>query len=165
MQKGTSGEETLEAKAAFEACAKARGTNVQACHADNGTFKAKAWVQHCYKSGQNLTFSGVGVHHQNGMAERRIRLLQELTRTMLMHANKRWPRVITTNLWPCAMRMANDVLNETPSLQDKQRRTAQQMFLSTWAHTNPKHWKPFGCPAHVLDGKLQDGKMFHKWKE
>ena len=162
MQKGTSAEETLEAKAAFEAYAKARGINMQACHADNGTFKAKAWVRHCYLSGQDLTFSGVGAHHQNGMAERRIRLLQELTRTMLIHANKRWPRVITTNLWPCAMRLANNVLNETPSLQDKQQRTAHQMFSSAKAHTNPKHWKPFGCPACVLDGVLQDGKMFHK---
>ena len=72
VQKGTSAEETLETKADFEACAKARGTNVQACHADNGMFKAKAWVQHCHKSGQDLTFSGVGAHHQNGTAERRM---------------------------------------------------------------------------------------------
>jgi len=72
MQKGTSAEETLEAKAAFEAYAKARGINMQAHHADNGAFKAKAWVRHCYLSGQDLTFSGVGAHHQNGMAERRI---------------------------------------------------------------------------------------------
>ena len=69
VQNGTSAEETLEAKAAFEACAKAQGMNMQACHADNGMFKAKAWVQHCYKSGQDLTFSGIGAHHQNGMAE------------------------------------------------------------------------------------------------
>ena len=75
-----------------------------------------------------------------------------------------WPRVIATNLWSCAMRMANNVLNKTPSLQDKQQRTAQQMFSKTRANANPKCWKPFGCPAHVLDGKLQDGKMFHKWK-
>ena len=87
-----------------------------------------------------------------------MQLLQELTQTMLIHANKRCPRVITTDLQPHAMRMANDVLNKMPNLQDKQHQTVQQMFSKTRAHTNPKHWKPFGCPAHVLGSKLQDGK-------
>ena len=70
QDKSASASETLEGKAAFEAFSKDRGASVQAHHADNGTFKAKAWVQHCYKSGQDITFSGVGAHHQNGMAER-----------------------------------------------------------------------------------------------
>lgn len=61
--------------------------------------------------------------------------------------------------------MVNNVLNETPSLQDKQRRTPQQMFSNANIHTNPKHWKPFGCPAHVLDSDLQQQLPFHKWKE
>jgi hypothetical protein len=38
--------------------------------------------------------------------------------------------------------MANDVLNETPHLQDKAKQTAQQIFSKTAVQTNPKHWKP-----------------------
>ena len=165
IQKSTNVVETLEAKAAFEECAKARGVTIRAYHADNGVFKANAWIEKCKQQGQRLTFAGVNAHHQNGMAERRIRLLTELTRTMLIHSNKKWPTVITTNLWPYALRMANNVLNETPSLQDQQRRTPQQIFSNTRAHTNPKHWKPFGCPVCILEDNLQQQKPFHKWKE
>ena len=61
--------------------------------------------------------------------------------------------------------MANDVMNETPHMQDPTRGTAQQIFSSTSVQTNPKHWKPFGCPVYVLDKGLQTGSIFHKWKQ
>jgi hypothetical protein len=100
-----------------------------------------------------------------GMAERRIRTLQEHARTMLIHANQRWPKCVTANLWPYVLRMANDVLNENPNMLDKQRRTYQQIFSKTMVQTNLKHWKPFGCPVYVLDNRLQgSGEIFHKWK-
>ena len=88
-------------------------------HANNGIFKANGWVQDCIDKQQSLTYSGVNAHHQNGIAERRIRELQDLTRTMLIHANRRWPKSIETNLWPYALRMANDAINATPNMQHK----------------------------------------------
>ena len=114
---------------------------------------------------QRATFAGVNAHHQNGMAERKIRTLQEHARTMLIHTNQRWPRCVTANLWPYALRMANDVLNETPNMLDKQKRLSQQIFSKTMVQTNIKHWKLFGCPVFVLDSRLQgSGGIFHKWK-
>ena len=61
--------------------------------------------------------------------------------------------------------MANDVLNETPSLQDKERRTPLQLCSQSNVTTNSKHWKPFGCPVYVLESALQEGGIHHKWKE
>jgi hypothetical protein len=133
--------------------------------ADNGLFRAHKWVEACKNKGQSLTFAGVNAHHQNGMAERRITTLQEHARTMLIHANQPWPKGITANLWPDALRMADDVLNETPNMLHKQRITSQQIFLKTMVQTNLKHWKPFGCPVYVLDSRLQgSGGIFHEWK-
>ena len=100
LQKTCSAEETIEAKRAFEQNAENRGVKVQAYHADNGIFKAKKWVEECRQRKQDLTFAGVNAHHQNGIAERRIRELQETTRAMLIHATKRWPGVVTIHLWP-----------------------------------------------------------------
>jgi transposase InsO family protein len=165
LQKTATAEETLEGKLAFEKYSEQRGVRIRAYHADNGIFKAKQWVLACREKGQNLSFAGVNAHHQNGMAERRIRLLQEITRTMLIHASKRWPNSVTANLWPYALRMANEALNETPSMQDKTRRTAQQIYSGVTIQPNPKHWKPFGCPVYVLDDALQTGNIFHKWKQ
>lgn len=67
--------ETLQGKLAFEMHAKQHGTQVMAYHADNGVFRANQWVDDCITKQQQLTFAGVNAHHQNGKAERRIRLL------------------------------------------------------------------------------------------
>jgi len=84
---------------------------------------------------------------------------------MLIHANKRWPDSVTANLWPYAVRAANDAINYTPSLQDKGRRSPTEIFTKSKVVSNPKHWKPFGCPVYVLDNDLQGQRPFHKWKQ
>ena len=94
-----------------------------------------------------MTFTGVNVHHQNGHAERRIRELQELARAMLIHAKSRWRDSVTPNLWPYALRIANAVINNTPSFQDPARRTPLDLFAGTKVSSNPKHWKPIGSPV------------------
>ena len=108
LQKTATAEETSEGKEAFERYALDRGVTNQAYHADNGIFRANKWVADCVRKGQPLTFAGVNAHHQNGLAERRIREIQELARTMLIHAAIRWPKCVTINLWPYAIRMANN---------------------------------------------------------
>jgi hypothetical protein len=70
-----------------------------------------------------ITSAGVNAHHQNGVAERRIRELQDMARTMLIHANSRWPESVTTNLWPYAIRMASEAINNTPNFKDNDRKT------------------------------------------
>jgi hypothetical protein len=64
------------------------------------------------------------------------------------------------------MKMANDVLNETPNMLDKQTRMSQQIFAKMKVQPNPKHRKPFRCPVYVPDSRLQGiGGIFHKWKQ
>ena len=165
LQKTSSAEETIQSKRAFEAFAKNRGVTIKSYHADNGIFRANQWLEDCRAMKQPITFAGVAAHHQNGYAERRIRTLQEMARTMLIHGNRRWSKAITTQLWPYALRMANSMLNEVPNMQDRQRRTPEQIFTSTKVQSNSKHWHTFGCPVYVLDSDLQTGKPFHKWRE
>jgi hypothetical protein len=98
LLKSQSGEEVLEAKEVFEAYASTFGIDIRHYHADNGIFNEKAWRQLCSKSHQGLSFAGVNGHHQNGQAERRVRSLQNTPRTVLIHANHRWPQAITANL-------------------------------------------------------------------
>ena len=165
LQSTASADETITAKKAFEAFARQHGVTVRGYHADNGIFKANKWVESCRSQSQNLTFAGVNAHHQNGVAERRIRTLQELTRAMLIHANKLWPEAISANLWPYALRMANDYINETPNMQDTSRRSSLQLFSNSNIQSNMKHAKTFGCPCYVLDNTLQSGSIFHKWNQ
>ena len=164
LQKTCSAEETIEVKRAFEQYAENRGVRVRAYHADNGIFKAKKWVEECRQRKQDLTFAGVNVHHQNGIAERRIRELQETTRAMLIHATKRWPGVVTIHLWPYAIRMANQAYNATPLDAHTNKQSPNKIFDNSTVDINPKHWKPFGCPTYVLKSELQGTTGIHpKW--
>jgi hypothetical protein len=166
LQKSISEEETLEGKLAFERHCRSINVTVRHYHADNGIFASNGWKQSCANERQTLTFAGVNAHHQNGMAERRIRELQNLARTMLIHAQQRWPDAITTNLWPYAIRMANDALNATPNMQHPMKETPELLFTGSKVSHNPKHWHHFGCPAYVLARPLQSPQnIYHKWKE
>ena len=86
IQKSTNAEETIAAKEAFEAHARTMGIEVKHYHADNGIFADNKFRAACKTAGQELTFCGVNAHFQNGVAERRIRSLSEMARTMLVHA-------------------------------------------------------------------------------
>ena len=166
LQKTASADETIEGKKAFEAYCKQHGVEVKHYHADNGIFRANKWVDACRTQGQGLTFAGVNAHHSNGLAERRIRSLQDLTRAMLIHQNRRWKNVGSVYLWPYALRMANDAINEAPNLRDKEGRSPLQIFGgSEDVNLNSKHWIPFGCPVYVLESPLQSGRGIHnKWE-
>ena len=153
----------LESKTAWERYARSHGVIVYNYHANNGIFKAKAWVDACHAKEQGLTFAGVGAHHANGKAERRIHELQDMARTMLVHANRRWPQAILAHLWPYALHHANDAINASPSMQDPKRRSPLQLFSGSDVNINQKHWKPFGCPIYVLEDGLQSNKPWHKW--
>ena len=94
-QKSTSAHETLEAKHAFERFARSHGVQVKHYHADNGRFAEKLFTNDVAEKGQTILFCGVNAHHQNGVAEKRIRDLSDTARTMLIHANRFWPDAIS----------------------------------------------------------------------
>ena len=114
LQRRITSEETVQAKHAFERAAEQRGVKVVHYHADNGRFADNAFIADCNAQRQSLSYCGVNAHFQNGIAERRIRDLQEQTRTSMLYAMNKWKRMILICLWPYAMRHANDVANSTP---------------------------------------------------
>ena len=53
---------------------------------------------------QKIRFSGAGASRKNGLAERAIKRVVTMERTMLMHAAFRCPEdKLSTYLWPMAM--------------------------------------------------------------
>ena len=84
--------ETLQAKHKFEQLAHEYGVTIKAYHADNSPFGNADFVRSIEDNGQAIKFSGVGAHHQNGVAERTIKTISSWARTMLLHATIRWPK-------------------------------------------------------------------------
>jgi hypothetical protein len=128
--------QTLAAKRSFEAYSASHGVKVQQYHADNGRFAEHLFLNHCEKAGQKVSLSGVSVHFQNGIAERRIKDLTERSRTSLLHAIHRWPSAVTINLWPYALRYINEVYNATPAL--KTGKSPLEAFSQT--AISPRSW-------------------------
>ena len=154
LQKTQSAEETLEGKEAFERRAATYGVTIQHYHADNGIFASKAWKASCANAKQGCTYSGVNAHFQSGVAERRIRELQELGRTNMIHGNSRWPEAINVHLWPYALKSSNVLYNEAPTR--KMKRVPVELFSGAQVMTEPKFQRPIFSPCYVLDSALQN---------
>jgi Reverse transcriptase (RNA-dependent DNA polymerase) len=164
LQKGLTIVETLEAKAAFERYASAHGVTIRHYQTDNGIFETDSFRRSVEMAGQTISYAGVNAHHQNGHAEGKIRDLQAMGRAMLLHAAHRWPAAITANLWPYAVRMANDSINSAPQVGIGQ--SPMERFTQVDVAPRVKHSHTFGCPVYVLDATLQTaGGQIEKWKE
>jgi transposase InsO family protein len=158
-----SSEEALKGKESFEQFAKTHGVHIKHYHVDNGRFKDNLFMKAIERNNQTISFSGVGAHHQNGIAEKRIGDLQRRATALLLHAERRWPDAINSHLWPYAMRAANDSRNNFPNKNSlecpisKFTRSGKDSKLGNLHH--------FGCPVYVLKKEIQDGKKAKKWTE
>ncbi len=121
-----------KSKLAFEKFALSHGVHIKHYHADNGRFKDNLFIKSIEDKGQTISFCGVGAHHQNGIAEKRIGDLQRRATALLLHAQRRWPDAINTHLWTYAISAANDSRNYTPTNENLKR----DVLYFHWQH-NP----------------------------
>eukprot|EP00957_Ditylum_brightwellii_P002087 160548-Ditylum_brightwellii.AAC.1 len=72
------------------------GHNVESYHGDNGRFDSGDFTNSCKAAQRTYSYCGVGGHHQNGIAENMNKRLTHRARTVLLHAKRKWPAVIST---------------------------------------------------------------------
>jgi transposase InsO family protein len=72
-QYSTNAVETISSKHCLESLAQQEGISIKTYHADNGVFASNAFKEDCASLDQKYSFSGVGAHHQNGIAEQNIK--------------------------------------------------------------------------------------------
>ena len=63
---------------------------------------------------QTITFSAVGAHHQNGVAERNIQTIMSWALSMMSHQLLHWPDAFDEALWPFALEHAVYLWNHLP---------------------------------------------------
>ena len=155
--------ETLQAKHSYEKFAHQYGVKVQSYHADNKPFGNKLFTDDVRQQHQQITFSGVGAHHQNAVAERAIRTITYWTRAMMLHAIIHWPEQANLELWPFAMDHAVNMWNRMPGKSNRLSplENFSKSKFEDYSHLNRAH--AWGCPTYVLDPRLQDGKKIPKW--
>ena len=95
---------TVKEKLTFDREAQIQGVVIKVYHTDNGIFNSSDFMEELLKKQQKIRFSGAGTSHRNGAAERAIKTVVTMARTMLMHAALRCPEdTLSTDLWPMAM--------------------------------------------------------------
>ena len=155
--------DTILGKRNFERSIRTMGVRAQAYHGDNGVFNSTEFQQELELSGQTMTFSGVGAHHQNGIAERAIQIVVEIARSMMQHASLHWPGEFDEELWPLALDYAVWLWNNTP-IQGCGLSPAELISGTRTDHSHLQRARVWGSPVYVLDPRLQDGKKVPKWK-
>ena len=159
----TSSEETFASKLAYERVAAAHGVKIKAYHADNLRFNDSNFRKSCVTAGQQLSFCGVGAHHQNAVAEAKIKEVCYGARTILLHAKCKWSDVIDSVLWPFAVQCVVERHNRL-SL-DEEGLSPYEKFSNTADEIIPTDFHTWGCPVFVLDSANQSGAIrTPKWE-
>jgi hypothetical protein len=155
---------TLMGKHAYERFLASLGVDSKAYHANNGHFADEGFQNDCIPSNQTITFCGVGSHHQNGIAERKIKDITLGAWTLLLDAKQMFPEYISTILWPFAVKCYEDWMNHLVHRADGQTPFETLASLDS-APIKVSDFHTFGCPCYVLDHRLQLGlRQIPKWE-
>ncbi len=142
--------EKLMVKYTYEKYLASLGVESKVYHADIGCFADKGFRDDCILSNQIITFCGVGNHHQNGIAERKIKDITLGGRTLLLHAKRMFPEYISTILWPFAVKCYEDRMNHL--VHPANGHTPFEMLAGLdSAPIRISDFHTFGCPCYVLD--------------
>jgi hypothetical protein len=106
--------ETIRSKKSYEIMCLDNGVFVQDYLTDSGAFKANKFVKHIHETNQLFRVCGTNAHNNNGVAERDIQTINNMSRSMILHASVHWKDGIDAKLWLQAVTYADHVNNNTP---------------------------------------------------
>ena len=154
-QTSTNASQTVEGKHKFETYAKSCSISIQHYHADNKIFTSQQFKESCITAQQIQSYCSVNAHHQNRVAEWKIKTMISLAQAMLFNVIIKWPNIINVGFWPYAVHYAVDILNNTPNSSGF---TPREIFTGSQTDRSLKNFHTFRLPAYVLDPTIQQGK-------
>ena len=101
----------VESKHAFEQYAATFGVKIQKYHAYNGSSNTHFFKESTIVANQTISFSGVEAHHHNRISEHMINTVVYCAWSILINEMICCTYVITTKLWPYAIKLAIGVVN------------------------------------------------------
>ena len=155
LQTSLDREQTLAANA--ESC----GVKIKSYRADNGRFAEKSFRDAGVGAQQVIDYCAVGAHHQNGVVERHFQSLSTKVRTILLHAKRHWPAMITITLWPFALKYT-EMFHNHLNIDDNGLAPIQK-FCNTTENIDLHDLHTWSCPCYILDKRMQSGTVMPKW--
>ena len=124
---------------------------------DNGVYKTKMFKEDLALRHQKMSYSGVGTHGKNGVAERVIQTVVTSARIIMLHQALLWTEQFDMRLWSFALQYAAYLWNHCPNV-DSGIAPLEIYTGSTLDQSILRNEKIWSCPSYVLDPKIQDGK-------
>ena len=154
LMQSTTQEETLNANAAYQRFFNNHGIKVCRYHANNKLYSKKSFWGAVADAGQTITYCGVSAHHQNGIETARIKNLRLVARTMLLYDRRYWREDITTMIWRCDIKATGLQPNRFHLIDDSL--SPLKIFSGVETTFDLKLRHTWGCPAYIMDAKLQN---------
>ena len=163
-QKHLNTHETLGAIKSFERTCLDNGVvPMEYISASGSAFTSMEFQAHLAHYKQIVHFVGTAAHHHNSMAERIIRTIMSIARTLMLHAAIYWPEMADATLWPLAVDYAAHVFNRVPNKETGLSPLA--VFSGTRQPQRRLHdLHVWGSPAYLLDKQIADGKKLPRWQ-
>ena len=155
--------ETLKSKHKFEQIMREHGVKVKSHRVDNVPFGNKLFREDVEANNQTIDFSGVGAHHQNGVAECAIGTITRFAQTMMLQQAILWPNAASLKPWPFAMDHTIHVWNNPPKKDTCPSALEMLSQMKEQYHHSIVHSHVWGCPVCIPNPKPQDGKKLPKW--
>ena len=112
--------ENIKAKLTFYRETQSKGVMIKGYQTDNGVFNTSEFMEDMFKKQQKIRFSGCGASYQNVAAERDIKTVVAMERTMLIHASLIFPEdTLSTDIWTMAMDCDVWVYNWIPDMHSE----------------------------------------------
>ena len=135
---------------------------IKGYHTDNCIFNSLDFMVELLKKQQKISLSGAGASHQNGAADRAIKTVVTIVRTMLMHTALICPKnTLSTYLWSMAMDYAVWFYNRTPDMQ------SELSAIEIWSRSRfePSVRNPYKLPCFGLSKICFRTKVVESWSE
>ena len=118
-------------------------------------YNEASFTNSCNETNQKFNYCGVGVHHQNGIAEDKNKTLAYGSKNIFLHAKRRWSKVINSSLLPYSMLATVKTHNELSLSEDGE--FPLERFTGIKDEITCSDWHTWGCPCFMLAEENQSG--------
>lgn len=133
--------------------------------ADNGLFNANAFINYIREHAQILHFCGVNANHHNGIVERAIKTVLDMSRAsraMMLHVSTYWKDEINSTLWPMATTHTIYIFNHMP---DSTSIAPINLFArNQFQRHKLRDVHTWLCPIYAVGPMLQQQQKLPKWQ-
>ena len=106
---------TMRSKELHELWDAEHGVSIKIYRGENGVYESESFKEDLEERQQKMSYSVLGAHEKNGVAERAIQMVVTSTCTMMLHQALLCPEQFDMRLWPFSLDQADYLFYHLPN--------------------------------------------------